>query len=103
MYKDVLHELNYDRRVDSSFISRLENNGFDIEYGHFEYWNSQPYLEIGLSTVWLVETYSVPNSGTGVRYRTRNDVAYEIKETIAREQRRLAKEHDLIKEVLPIE
>lgn len=99
MYKDVLQRLNSDRRVDSKFIERLEKNDFEICYGKYCYWESQPYIMIGKKVVWLVETYDVGNS-TGIRYRYRNDVAKEIKYTLNEQKEILDKENELIDSIL---
>lgn len=102
MYKDVLHELNTDRYVNSSFIERLEKNGFTIYYGKFDYWEGQEYIEVGKRKIWLVDTYYVSNGGMSCGYRYRNEVVQEIKEAIEKEKRELEKEKELIDEVLPV-
>lgn len=103
MYKDILNELNTDRRIDSKFMERLERNGFEIYYGQYSYWNNQEYILVGTKEIWLVETYNTNNSGTGCCYRYRNDVAEEIKTALEVEKKKLEKEKQLIDSVLPIE
>lgn len=104
MYKDVLTRLNYDRKVNKNFIERLEKNGFEIEYGKYNYWDSQEYIQIGRERIWLVDTYLVEHgSGCYVDYRYRNDVAEDIKYAIKKQEELLKKETELIDEVLPIE
>ena len=103
MYKDVLEKLNYDRKVDRNFIERLEKNGFEIEYGKYEYWDSQEYIQVGKERVWLVTTYFAEHgNGAYVGYAYRNDVVENIKEAIQRQERILKKEESLIDEILPI-
>lgn len=103
MYKDVLQKLNNDRKVDKSFIERLIKNGFEIEYGKYNYWDNQEYIQIGRERVWLVGTYSVEfGSGCYVDYRYRNDVVEDIKDAIDRQNKLLKKEENLIDEILPI-
>lgn len=102
MYKDVLEKLNYDRRVDDGFIKRLERNGFEICYGKYDYWDAQPYIEVGKRVIWLVESYII-RGAVGCRYRYRNEVCGEIKDTISRQIEILEKDVKLINEVLPIE
>ena len=101
MYKDVLELLKRDRRVDEGFIKRLEKNGFNVYYDKFDYWDGQPYVEIGEEKVWLVEIQYTPTRSCGVCYRKRNSVCLEIKETIEQEKKRVIKEEEIINEVLP--
>lgn len=104
MYKDVLQKLNNDRKVDENFIKRLEKNGFNIEYGKYNYWDSQEYVQIGKERVWLVDTYLAEHgSGCYVGYRYRNDVAEDIKDAIKEQKKILEKEQQLVNEVLPVE
>lgn len=102
MYKEVLEKINRDRKVDDKFMERLEKNGFEINYGKFSYWDSQEYITIGTRDIWLVETYSTDNNGTGCGYRYRNDVVEEIKKVLEIEQEKLKKEEELINSILPI-
>lgn len=69
MYKDVLNLLKRDRRVDEGFIKRLEKNGFNVYYDKFDYWDGQPYVEIGEEKIWLVEIYYTPTRSCEVCYR----------------------------------
>lgn len=101
MYKDVLQKLNNDRKVDDSFIERLEKNGFEIQYGKYSYWDSQEYVNIGLEKVWLVEEYYINNS-SGLRYRNRNEVVADIKRTIEIQKECLEEEEKAINEILPV-
>lgn len=94
MYKDILAELNKDRIVNDSFISRLEKNGFEIEYGKYSYWDNQEYVQIGKRKVWLVEDYNYNNS-CGIRYRYRNDFVKEVLNAIKEEKEILKKEKEL--------
>ena len=101
MYKDVLEKLNKDRRVNDKFIQRLENNGFEVKYGKYSYWNGCEYIQIGTQKIWLVEELTENNSSY-VEYRYRNDVVEEIKDAIEEQKTELAKEEKLLDEVLPI-
>lgn len=102
MYKDVLETLNNNRKVDKSFIERLEKNGFEVYYGKFNYWNGQEYIQIGKRRIWLVDTYPVDTGGISCGYKYRNKLVKEIKEAIEEEKIALKEETELINEVLPI-
>lgn len=101
MYKDVLEKLNRDRKVDKGFMERLEKNGFEINYGKFEYWDGQEYIQIGTQKVWLVEIY-YRNNSCGVCFRYRNDLVTEIKEVLETEKNKLEREIELVDKILPI-
>ena len=102
MYKDILQTLNNDRRVDDSFMERLDKNGFRICYGKFEYWNNQPYIKIGKKTIWLVEICYSDYGGCMCSYKYRNEVVEDIKTTIEQEKKILEEETKMIDEILPI-
>ena len=91
--KDTLVFLKRDRRVSDTFIKKLETAGFEICYGKYDYWDSQPYLEIGQSKVWLVASYTCPNGSYALGDRYQNDVIEDIIETL-RAEKSLAERED---------
>ena len=90
--KHTLAYLKRDRRVNETFIGKLESVGFEISYGSYSYWNHEPYVEVGRDRVWLVTTGWSGDTSYCV-YRYQNDVVREIYEKI-KEQKQLAEEND---------
>ncbi len=94
--KETLEFLKKDRRVNKTFMDRLEKIGLEINYGTYSYWDNQEYVQIGRERVWLVET-KYTNSGNNfvVVWRYQNDVIKEIIRTI-NEQKKAAEEADAL-------
>lgn len=67
-------------------IENLEKEGYEVDYGKYEYWDNIPYVEHEDGSVtWIAQTYNKLQS-TGVK----TDLPYEkVKEAIDR------KAHDL--------
>lgn len=94
--KETLEFLKKDRRVNSTFIKRLESVGLDVNYGTYSYWDGQEYLQIGRRKVWLVEErYRHGSLICGYRYQ--NEVIREIY-TVIKEQKEMAEESDKLVE-----
>lgn len=90
--KEELEFLKKDRRVNTTFIGKLEKVGLEIQYGTYSYWDNQEYVQIGRKKVWLVET-SYNGSDINCVWRYQNDVIEEIIGSIS-EQKKLAEEAD---------
>lgn len=84
--------LKKDRRVNETFMDKLKEVGFAIEYGTYSYWNYQEYIQVGRERIFLVETCIMDNC-TRLEYRYQNEVIEEIKEELER-QRVIAKKAD---------
>ena len=82
--RESIEFLKRDRRVNSTFMDKLESVGIDIEYGQYNYWNHQPYIQVGTSIVWLVEE-KCEGSSTSLISRMQNDVVKELKVKIEKE------------------
>ena len=100
MYKDILNTLKKDRKVNESFLNRLERNGFEICYGKYDFWDNQEYVVVGKQKIWLVCRY-YSNNGVSVVFRYRNEVVEEIKEALEEEKAKLEQEQKLVEKVLP--
>jgi len=94
--KETLEFLKKDRKVNQTFMDKLEKIGLEIQYGTYSYWENQEYVQIGKEKVWLVETeYSNHGNNFDVVWRYQNDVIKEILQTI-NEQKKLAEDADEI-------
>lgn len=94
--KETLEFLKKDRKVNQTFMDKLEKIGLEIQYGTYSYWGNQEYVQIGKEKVWLVETeYSNHGNNFDVVWRYQNDVIKEILQTI-NEQKKLAEDADEI-------
>lgn len=82
--RESIEFLKKDRRVNSTFMDKLESVGIEIEYGQYNYWNHQPYIQVGTSIIWLVEEKYEGNS-TSLISRMQNDVIKELKIKIEKE------------------
>lgn len=92
--KETLEFLKKDRKVNQTFMDKLEKIGLEIQYGTYSYWENQEYVQIGKEKVWLVETeYSNHGNNFDVVWRYQNDVIKEILQTV-NEQKKLAEEAD---------
>lgn len=94
--KETLEFLKRDRRINDTFIKKLESVGLKVYYGPYLYWEGQEYVEIGRRKVWLVEDEcsNYVNSFSCV-YRYQNEVIEEIYRVI-NQQKKLAEESDRI-------
>lgn len=92
---ETIEYLNKDRKINSTFIKKLEKVGLEIQYGKYSYWDGQEYIQIGRKRIWLVEEYYFGNS-TGIRYRYQNDVIEEIYETIEEEIKQTGKADETV-------
>ncbi len=92
--KETLEFLKKDRRVNQTFMDKLEKVELEINYGTYSYWDNQEYVQIGRERVFLVETkYTNNGNSFGVVWRYQNDVIKEIIQTI-NEQKKFAEEAD---------
>ncbi len=82
--RESIEFLKRDRRVNSTFMDKLESVGIDIKYGQYSYWDHQPYIQVGTSIVWLVEEKCEGNSMSLIS-RMQNDVVKELKVKIEKE------------------
>lgn len=95
--RETIELLKKDRRVNQTFIRKLEKVGLKINYGTYSYWDNQEYVQIGRERVWLVEMNYFDDSNTsGVVYRYQNDVIKEIINTINRQKKLLEKDDKLV-------
>ena len=53
---ETLEFLKKDRKVNQTFLRKLEKVGLEINYGTYLYWDHQEYVQIGREKIWLVET-----------------------------------------------
>ncbi len=94
--KETLEFLKKDRRVNQTFMDKLEKVGLEINYGTYLYWDNQEYVQIGREKVWLVETkYANNGNNFGVVWRYQNDVIKEIIQAI-NEQKKATEEADAL-------
>ena len=91
MKKEELEFLQRDRKVNKTFVQKLEKVGFEVVYDKYDFWDNQEKIIIGDANVWLVESYYTGN-GTSCRFRKQNDVVREIKYTIKEQKEELKKE-----------
>lgn len=82
--RESIEFLKKDRRVNSTFIDKLESIGIDIKYGQYSYWDYQPYIQVGTSIIWLVEE-KCEGGSTSLINRMQNDVIKELKIKIEKE------------------
>lgn len=86
----TIEYLKKDRKVNKTFIAKLEKVGFEIEYGKYSYWDSQEYVRIGRQKVWLVCEKREGNSSY-VTYRYQNNVISDIYEALEEEKAKAEK------------
>ena len=92
--KETLKFLKRDRKINKTFMDKLEKVGLEINYGTYSYWDNQEYVQIGREKIWLVETeYSNDGNSFGVAWRYQNDVIKEIIQSI-NEQKKIAEKAD---------
>lgn len=92
--KETIEFLKRDRKVNRTFMEKLEKVGLEINYGTYSYWDNQEYVQIGRERVWLVEVrYSNNGNTSSIVYRYQNDVIREIIKTI-NQQKKLLEEDD---------
>lgn len=92
--KETLEFLKRDRKVNQTFMDKLEKVGLKIYYGTYSYWDNQEYVQIGRERVWLVTTeYSNHGNDCDVVWRYQNNVIKEIMQVIS-EQKKVAEEAD---------
>ena len=92
--KETLEFLKRDRKVNQTFMDKLQKVGLEINYGTYSYWDNQEYVQIGRERIWLVEIeYTNHGNNFGIVWRYQNDVIKEIIQTI-NEQKKVAKESD---------
>lgn len=73
--EETLRFLKRDRRVNDTFMKKLESVGLEVNYADFSYWRHQPYVEVGRDRVWLVEVEFVNNGNTSMCvWRYQNNV-----------------------------
>lgn len=85
--KQTIDFLNKDRKVNKTFMEKLEKVGLEIQYGKYSYWDSQEYVQIGRKKVWLVCEKTEGNSNY-IDYRYQNNVIKDIIQTIEEEKAR---------------
>lgn len=92
--KETLEFLKKDRKVNRTFMDRLEKIGLEIVYDKYACWEHQECVQIGRDIVWLVECeHSRDGNHVSVVYRWQNDVIKDILQTID-EQKKLAEKAD---------
>lgn len=92
--KKTLEFLKRDRKVNQTFMDKLEKVGFEISYGTYSCCDNQEYVQIGRERVWLVEIeYTDDGNSFGAVWRYQNDVIRDIIQTI-NEQKKSAEEAD---------
>lgn len=82
--KKSIEYLSKDRKVNKTFMAKLEKVGLEIQYGKYSYWDSQEYVQIGRKKVWLVCEGTAYGSSY-VKYRYQNNVISDIYEAIREE------------------
>jgi uncharacterized coiled-coil protein SlyX len=90
MNKELISYLKKDRKVNKTFIEKLEKVGFEVEYGKYSYWDNQDYVKIGRQKVWLVCEKRDGNSSY-VTYRYQNNVISDIYEALEEEKAKAEK------------
>ena len=95
--KQTIEYLNKDRKVNKTFIEKLEKVGLEINYGTYSYWNNQEYVQIGRKKVWLVCSKCEGNTSY-ITYRYQNNVISDIYEAIEEEAKKAKKADAQIEE-----
>lgn len=90
--REKIEFLKRDRRVNDTFLNKLVSVGFEIEYGPYDLWDWEPYLQIGKEKVWLVEGFYPRQNTYSLRYRYQNEVLEEINEMLDLEIKKLNEE-----------
>lgn len=83
--KKTIEYLNKDRKVNKTFMEKLEKVGLEIRFGTYSYWTDQEYVQIGRKKVWLVCEGREGNSQY-IQWRYQNNVIADIYETIRGEK-----------------
>lgn len=55
--KETIEYLKKDRKVNDTFMKKLQKVGFEIDYTRYGYWNNVECVRIGRSCIWIRVTY----------------------------------------------
>lgn len=75
--KNTIEFLKKDRRVNNTFIEKLEKVGLSVNYSDYSYWQHQPYVQIGRRFIYLVDDCCT-NGNFCIFDRYQNEVIKEI-------------------------
>ena len=80
--KETIEYLKKDRKVNDTFMKKLQKVGFEIDYTRCGYWNNVECVRIGRSCIPLYETHFSDNGNSeSLDYRYQNDVIKDIYNT----------------------
>lgn len=97
--KKAIEFLKTDRKVNDTFKSKLEKIGLEIQYGKYNYWDNQEYVQIGRTKVWLVcSKTNINDHSTYVTYRYQNNIIKDIEEVVQEEYTRAGKADNQVNE-----
>lgn len=78
--KETIEYLKKDRKVNDTFMKKLQKVGFEIDYTRCGYWNNVECVRIGRSCIPLYETHFSDNGNSeSLDYRYQNDVKITAK------------------------
>ena len=84
--KETVEYLKKDRKVNDTFMKKLQKVGFEIDYTRCGYWNNVECVRIGRSCIPLYETHFSDNG-------YQNDVIKDIYNALEKEKKK-AEESD---------
>lgn len=92
--KETIEYLKKDRKVNDTFMKKLQKVGFEIDYTRYGYWNNVECVRIGRSCIPLYETHFSDNGNSeSLDYRYQNDVIKDIYNALEKEKKK-AEESD---------
>lgn len=92
--KETIEYLKKDRKVNDTFMKKLQKVGFEIDYTRYGYWNNVECVRIGRSCIPLYETHFFDNGNSeSLDYRYQNDVIKDIYNALEKEKKK-AEESD---------
>lgn len=92
--KETIEYLKKDRKVNDTFMKKLQKVGFEIDYTRYGYWDNVECVRIGRSCIPLSGTHFSDNGNSeSLDYRYQNDVIKDIYNAIEKEKKK-AEESD---------
>lgn len=87
--KETIEYLKKDRKVNDTFMKKLQKVGFEIDYTRCGYWNNVECVRIGRSCIPLYETHFSDNGNSeSLDYRYQNDVIKDIYNALEKEKKK---------------
>lgn len=95
--KETIEYLKRNRRVNDTFMKKLQKVGFEISHEKCGYWDNVECVRIGRSCIPLLEThYSDDGNSMSLDYKYQNDVIRDIYNALEREKKKAEEADELV-------